>query len=119
MTAPAMHAIIMGDKMGSQKSTWKHAERKICRLLGLEHLGGVSGRSCPDGRGSWLVAEVKHREKLGQHLLQAMGQAEGYAGEGQLPVVVLHQRGQRYLESLVVMRLGDFRDWFGDGRDAT
>jgi hypothetical protein len=28
--------------------------------------------------------------------------------------VVLHEAGQRHADDLVVLRLGDFQDWFGE-----
>ena len=93
---------------------WKRTERTIAALLGGQRLP-VSGRGDrPDVQHPWLAVEVKHRRTLPQWLLDALRQAEQAATPEQLPVVVLHQRGQRYADSLVVVRLKAFREWFGE-----
>ncbi len=99
-------------------STWKFAERRIARQLGGQRIP-VSGRAGqPDIRHPWLSIEVKHRRRLPRWLLTALAQAEQAATPGQLPVAILHQHGQRYSEALVVLRLQDFREWFGDEPEA-
>ena len=98
-------------------STWKHAERQIARRLGGSRVP-VSGRAGqPDIAHQWLAVEVKHRRRLPQWLTMALAQAERAARPGQLPVAILHQHGDRYSESLVVLRLAAFRDWFGEVYD--
>jgi hypothetical protein len=42
-------------------------------------------------------------------------QAEQSAAPGQLPLVVLHEAGTRYGQSLALLRLNDFEEWFGSG----
>lgn len=86
------------------------AERAICRYLGAERIAG-SGRR--DGDGGWYALEAKSREKLPAWLTAAMAQAERLSRPEQLAVLVLHQLGQRYDDSLVVLRLSDFVEWFG------
>lgn len=83
-------------------------------------LGGrrvpVTGRArgeAPDIAHRWLAVEVKHRRTLPGWLEGAMAQAEAAAGGDQLAVVVLHEERKRHSEDLVVLRLGDFIDWFG------
>ncbi len=94
--------------------TWKHVERAVAKRLGGQRVP-VSGRAGqPDIAHSWLAIEVKHRRKLPQWLTKALEQAEQAARPGQLPIAVLHQHGDRYSESLVVLRLAAFQDWFGD-----
>jgi hypothetical protein len=56
-----------------------------------------------------LSIEVKQRQRLPAWLLDALAQAEAAARDGKLPVVVLHQAGQRYDEALCVIRLDDLR----------
>ena len=86
---------------------WKTCECKIAALLGGERVP-VSGRGrghSPDIRHEDLSMEVKNRKRLPAWLEYAMKQAEASAQEGQLPLVILYQDGQRYQEALVVMRL--------------
>jgi len=44
----------------------------------------------------------------------AVRQAEGHAPAAALPLVVLHQLGDRHDADLVVIRLKDFEEWFGE-----
>jgi len=99
--------------MGRQKSTWKHAERTVAGLVGGERTG-PTGRAVADVKNDWLNAEVKHRKKLPAWILSALAQARADANPRQLPIAVLHQKNQRYTDSLVVMRMADFIAWFGD-----
>ena len=94
-------------------TTWKHAERQIAKRLGGRRVP-VSGRGGqPDIAHPWLSSEVKHRRRLPQWLTKAVEQAEGSATPGQLPLAVVHESGTRYGQSLVVLRLDDFEEWFG------
>ncbi len=94
--------------------TWKHVERAVAKRLGGQRVP-VSGRAGqPDIAHSWLAIEVKHRRKLPQWLTKALEQAEQAARPGQLPIAVLHQHGQRYGDSLVVLRLKAFEEWYGE-----
>lgn len=95
--------------------TWKACERAIASLLGGER-NPVSGRQRGDKadiRHEWLSPEVKHRDKLPAWLFDALAQAEASKRGDQLPIVILHESGQRYSDSLVVLRLSDFVDHFG------
>jgi hypothetical protein len=88
---------------------WKRAERRIAELLGGRRVP-VSGRmrgTAPDVEHEFLSIEVKTRKSFPDWLEDAMQQAEASAKDGQVAVVVLHQRGQRYRDGLVVMRLKD------------
>jgi hypothetical protein len=90
---------------------WKRAERRIAELLGGKRVP-VSGRqrgATPDILHATLAVEVKSRKKLPDWIGDALEQAEASAGNGQLPVAVLHERGRRYKNAFVVMRLRDFR----------
>jgi len=95
--------------------TWKQVERAIARRLNGRRQG-ATGRRGPDVVNDWLVAEVKHRRRLPQWLKNALAQARCGAGEQRLPLVILHESGQRHSDDLVVLRLGDFQDWFGEVR---
>jgi len=37
----------------------------------------------------------------------------GAAADGRLPILVLHQAGQRHDGDVVMLRLSDFEQWFG------
>ncbi len=95
----------------SKHRAFKGTERAIAKHLGgtrRGHLGGV------DVTTDWLAVECKHRQTLPTWLTAAMQQAQRHAAMSQLPIVVLHEHGGKHADNLVVMRLGDFREWFGD-----
>ena len=98
--------------MSKQTTTWKHAERKTAELLGGQRVG-AAGRAAPDVVTGWAAVEVKHRKTLPQWVKKAVAQAVNAAGPHRLPLAVLHEKGRRYDESLVVMRMKDFTAWFG------
>lgn len=93
-------------------TTWEQTERAIARRLGGKRQGAV-GRTGADVLNDWLAAEVKHRKRLPQWLKDALEQARTGAGE-RLPLVILHEAGQRRSDDLVVLRLADFQEWFGE-----
>lgn len=88
-------------------ATWKNCERKIADLLGGKRVG-PTGTPQPDVVSKFLVAEVKHRASLPRWLFDAVAQAREQRDIQRMPIVVLHQKGQRYDHSLVVVRLDDF-----------
>lgn len=97
------------------KAQWKRTERRVATELGGRRVP-VTGRGrgdAPDIQHPWLCPEVKHRRKLPDWLHEAMSQARAAATSEQLPIVVLHQSGQRHKDDLVMIRLSDFRDYFG------
>jgi hypothetical protein len=97
---------------------WKATERRIAALLGGRRVP-VSGRGRgdqPDIAHPWLALEVKDRATLPVWLLDALPQAEASGTPAQLPVAVLHRAGDRHDHALIVLRLADFVDWFGDGK---
>jgi hypothetical protein len=87
---------------------WKNTERRIAALLGGERVP-VTGRqrgNAPDVAHPFLAIEVKHRSILPAWIRDAVEQARASARGQQLPIVVLHGRGMRYDQSLVVIELG-------------
>jgi hypothetical protein len=98
--------------MSLQHDRGARHERRTAKALGLERVGN-SGRATVDAAGRWLVVECKSRKVLPAWLLAAMSQVEQGAGETQLPVVVLHQVGQRAGRDLVCMTRDQFAAWFG------
>ena len=93
---------------------WKKAERKICEMLGGVRRG-VAGRNDPDCWHEWLAVEVKCNKKMPAYLQEWMAQTWCNAEPGKLPLLVWHSVGDPYGDSLVVLKLKDFQDWFGDG----
>jgi len=95
---------------------WKATERAIAARLGGRRVP-ITGRSrgdVPDVRCDWLAVEVKLRRHLPGWLKTAMQQAVAAAGVSQLPIVVLHESGQRHGRDIVCMSLADFESWFGE-----
>ncbi len=93
----------MGDK------TWKNIERKVASYLGGTRVP-ITGRqrgSAPDVEHAALSIEVKHRESLPDWLFDAMNQAEESRRGTQIPVVILHQKGQSIPDCLTIVRLSD------------
>jgi hypothetical protein len=57
-----------------------------------------------------LSIECKHREKLPTTVMKWITQAEEAATENKIPIVVAHQRQQKYEDSLVIMRLSSLEE---------
>lgn len=97
--------------------TWKKAEREVAaRIGGVRTANHALGLKTPDCESDWLSVEVKHRKTLPAWLVGALDQARRNAAPGKLAIAVLHQAGQRYDDALVVLRLSDFVDWFGESQ---
>jgi len=98
----------MGDK------TWKAVERAICGLLGGIRTGPV-GKDGPDCvlPNALLAVQIKHRATVPNWLTGAMDQTIHDAGGAQYPILILHEKGTKYEESLVITRLSDFIDYDG------
>jgi len=95
-------------------ANWKQTERAVAKRLNGRRQG-ATGKATADVLTGWLSVEVKHRRRLPKWLITALTQARTGAGE-RLPIVVLHEAGQRHSDDLVVLRLADFQDWFGEVR---
>ncbi len=92
---------------------WKRTERMVAKVVGGQRVP-VSGRGDgPDVNAGWLVVEVKHRRLLPSWIRTALRQAKVGARDDQLPVVVLHQNGDRFSKAWVLMELESFTAWFG------
>ena len=88
---------------------WKRIERGVAKILGGVRVP-VSGRQrgdSPDVAHPLFSVEVKHREKLPEWLFDAMQQAQASERDGQIPLVVLHQKGMSVPTSFAVVRLVD------------
>ncbi len=96
-----------GMQRGAVKMTdWKATEQTMTKRLNRKWLGATV-RHGADILTDWLADEVKHRRKFPQWLKDALDQAASGTGD-RLPVVVLHEYGQRHLEDLVLLRLAEF-----------
>lgn len=94
-------------------TTWKNIERRVARQLSGRRMGpGPDRADVRAGTGDWLCVEVKQRQTLPAWLKAAVDQARRYATAKQLPLAVIHEHGRH--DCLVVMRLSDFRAWFGE-----
>ena len=102
----------MGDKR------WKRHERVTAAAFGGTRTGPAGEESrdvtVVDGAWAWLCIECKDRKKLAGYIHDGMSQARGNARDGELPVVVLHERGQRHADDYVCVRRDDFIKWFGE-----
>ena len=90
-------------------TTWKSAERNVAKLLGGERVP-ITGRargSAPDVQHPLFSIEVKHRQSLPSWILEAMEQADASNPGDKKSIVILHQKGKNYLESLTMMKLSD------------
>ena len=93
----------MADKL------WKQAERKIAALLGGQRVP-ITGRQrgdVPDIRHNTFSVEVKHKQELPAWLNEAMEQAEAAVTDDKMPIVILHEKGKNYAESLTILKLSD------------
>lgn len=94
---------------------WKRVEEQVMEQLGGERTGPKGyGHAVEDGHVGHFSVEIKHRKDVPKWLLAAIAQAENNAPKGSLPIVVIHPKHARYDNSIVVLRLAEFRDWFGD-----
>ena len=96
---------------------WKAIERRVARLFGTERIGTREGGPAPDWENEWTVGEVVCHS-IPEWILGEMAQAERRPTDRpKLRLLVIHEKGQDLDCALVVMRLGQFRDWFlGDSR---
>ena len=95
--------------------TWKNAEKHVAALLGGERVSNTAlGLKSSDVETPVFSVEVKNRNELPAWLEGAVAQAHRNAPAGKLPLVVLHKTGCRRVNDLVIMRLGEFIEWFGE-----
>lgn len=92
-------------------AAWKAYERRIADVLGGERVG-PAGVESADIRHDWLAPECKFRSFLPRWLFDTIAQAVTNAEPGKLPLAILHEKGARWPDDLVIMRLGDFVEWF-------
>ena len=77
----------------------------------------INGRQGADVDHVWLSIECKSWKRLPVRVVAALVQAEADAvvqTHKKLPVAVLHGDNHSHRTDLVVMRLADFVEWFGE-----
>lgn len=95
---------------------WKRVERDVAAYFGGERRG-ADFRDESGGKNDILKEgysiEVKHRKspRWGE-ITAAVKQAKDAAEPGDIACAVIHQKGSKIKNSLVVMTLEDFIDWF-------
>lgn len=99
--------------MSRQRQRGNAVERAVAQRLGGARAGQYGGE---DVSHSVFSCECKERASLPLWLTDAMAQAVRHAPEGKLPMVVLHELGKRHDGNLVVLRLKDFEEYFGETR---
>ena len=92
---------------------WKDHERQIAKAIGGKR-NGNHGVAMADVENDRLCVECKSWQGGVKRVESALQQAEGAAGDSQLPIAVIHTVGRKHANDLVVMRWGQFLDWFGD-----
>jgi hypothetical protein len=88
------------------KTRGKNFELAVARYLGCKRNHFES-----EDLKHWLLSiECKHRKKLPVLVTNFIEQAEAAAEESKIPCVVMHEFKQKYEDSLVVLRLKDFKN---------
>lgn len=99
--------------MVNNRDRGKAAERAVAQALGGMRIGTLSGEDVHfDGPFS---AEVKSRAAF--VACDWMDQAVRNAPAGKTPLVVVHVRGKRHDNDLVIIRMADWEEWHGVGGD--
>ena len=99
---------------------WKATERAVAERLGGKRIP-ITGRqrgatADATSRGNWLSPEIKDRAKLPNWLMEALSQAIAAVRGDQIPIVILHEKGQFHDNDLVLVRLHDWCDLVGNLR---
>ena len=98
---------------------WKQIERLVCAIFGSRRSGPTGLDDCDCDRSSYPFGiEIKHGAsyKVPAWLRAALEQAKHNAkkrGPDWIPVVVVHQPQTSVNDSLLVIPLRDFLEWYG------
>jgi hypothetical protein len=98
----------------AKSSNWKAVERAVAKYLGGERIpitGRVRDNGLPDIKHDVFSIEVKHRKSaIPDWLLDAMDQAiKSKDTEKHIPIVILHKKGVKYEDSIVLLTLKDLK----------
>ncbi len=95
---------------------WKRAEEQIAAAIGGRRVffAGAAG----DAESEWCVADAKKRGSVSiREIREALAKLAAHPNtRDRLPIVAVFDspgRGRTSADTLVVMRLQDFRAWFG------
>jgi len=92
---------------------WKEHEQRIARQIdGVR--SGATGRATIDVSNDWLAVECKSWKGSVKRVEGALEQAERASTAEQLPVAIIHTLGRHSKNDLVILRWGDFCEWFGE-----
>jgi hypothetical protein len=81
-------------------------------MFGGERSGPV-GKDGPDCCGTEPFAvQVKHGKQIPKKIQKYMEQTVGDCPEGLIPTLVMHPYGRSIDDSLVVIPLKDFKEWY-------
>ena len=94
---------------------WKAVELALCRLFGGERSGPEGKEGCDCKGTAPFGIQVKHGKQIPKTIQKFMEQTVRDCPPGQLPTLLMHAYGQSIEETLVVFRLGDYREWFLNG----
>lgn len=94
-------------------SNWKRRERATAKALGGKRIsrGNDFSKSLPDIEHPLLSIECKYRARISGFLKDGIKQAERYDPD-KIPCLVLKEKNMR--GGLILMRLSDFEDLFGN-----
>ncbi len=94
-------------------SNWKNLERKTAKTLRgrRNNRGNDFSQSMPDVEHPLLSIECKYRKKISGFLKDGLRQAEKYNPD-KIPVLILKEKNMK--GELIILRLRDFQDLFGE-----
>ena len=81
---------------------WKDHERQLAKSIGGKRIGN-QGIATADVESEWLCIEAKSWQGGVKRVEAALRQSEGVAGDGQLPIAVIHTVGRRHRNDLSSM----------------
>jgi len=87
------------------KRQGRRIQSKIAAITGGRSVGTIEGQDVSYHDKPWSC-EVKHRQTFIGNTF--MDQAVRNAPEGKTPIVIVHKKNQRLMESLVIIRLTDW-----------
>jgi hypothetical protein len=111
-------------RMGKPPTSWKKVEQHVANYWGGKRRGadfkkrtGLGGKNDVVDVPGWSI-EVKHSKRPTWSLMvEAVAQAEGAREQpNDIPVAVIHKLGDEYGNSLVIMRLETFAQFFINNR---
>ena len=97
---------------------WKRIERQIAERLNGSRIP-ITGRqrgSAPDVEHPTWAIECKHRDGFPPAwILDSLDQAKACSEGGKkLPIAIWHGKGKKIDDSVVMIPLKDFQEWFGE-----